>query len=151
MDFRKSTSKSWRSIYVQLLPQSLTSVQPHPTVPIINLTLLLFAPVLPITTILNHMTVPLRALPFATPTHHSALSARAPVTKPQTVKNTIQVQLWLSNGQLRAKSDKRPICFSFNISRSENPSIVRSHATQDIHRCSLCLGPHGAFACPQRR
>lgn len=54
------------------------------------------------------------------------------------------------NGNLlRSKTDKRPICFSFNIGRAENSSLTRSHTDQGMHRCSLCLGPHGAHACSQ--
>ncbi len=55
-----------------------------------------------------------------------------------------------NNNQLRGKTDKRPICFNFNIGRAENSSISRSHTDQGIHRCSLCLGSHGAHVCTQR-
>ena len=56
-----------------------------------------------------------------------------------------------SNGQLRTKTDKRPLCFAFNLGRPENSAQVQSHVSQGIHRCSLCLGTHSARDCTLSR
>lgn len=78
------------------------------------------------------------------PDHH-AIDCR----ERNSVSGGLVVSEW-ANQQFRAKYDKGPVCFNFNIGRSESSPTVRQHSHQGSHRCSLCLGSHSAISCNWR-